>query len=258
MGCGHKCARTSLAIFTVFGTLLSLVAAFSCDFVIKIEYTYWYGHTWNGLGFLGRSKHGFEGSSDFCVGWSSEEKEYLLDGYWNAGFAFALLAFSLGMLTMIGSFLFCCLGNVTNKIYCSLVIIYVFTAMFQGLTFVSFASDVYDTLESWEGLNYHVGVGAGCAILATIVWLLCAILAGRSKIQNEIEEQAEEQVQHYNNEPIIAKAVFASEEPIVNETVTVREDGTRVIERLTMFPDGSQETTTIEEKPVENPAESPV
>mmetsp|Transcript_15440 Transcript_15440/g.22569 ORF Transcript_15440/g.22569 Transcript_15440/m.22569 type:complete len:144 (+) Transcript_15440:167-598(+) len=139
----------------------------------------------------------------------------------------------------------CCLCS--DKRYCSLVIIYVFAAMSQGLTFINLLDA---ELDGGEAVIFPIS--------AIIVWLLCAILAGRSKIQNEIEEQAEEQVQHYNNEPIIAKAVFASEEPIVNETVTVREDGTRVVERLTMFPDGSQETTTIEEKPVENPAESPV
>jgi len=119
--------------------------------------------------------------------------------------------------------------------------------MSQGLTFINLLDA---ELDGGEAVIFPIS--------AIIVWLLCAILAWISKIENEKEEQAEEQMQHYNNEPIIAKAVFASEEPIVNETVTVREDGTRVIERLTMFPDGSQEITTTEVKLIENPAKSPV
>eukprot|EP00957_Ditylum_brightwellii_P209334 15361255-Ditylum_brightwellii.AAC.1 len=123
------------------------------------------------------------------------------------------LAIFAGLGTILSGMLSCCCWC-SDKLYCSLVIIYVFAAMSQGLTLI----DLFEA----GGEDAVI-----FSISAIIVWLLCAGLAWISKIEKEKEEQAEEQVEHYNNLPIIANAVLASEEPIVNETVTVREDGTK-------------------------------
>eukprot|EP00565_Helicotheca_tamesis_P000118 CAMPEP_0185735626 /NCGR_PEP_ID=MMETSP1171-20130828/25793_1 /TAXON_ID=374046 /ORGANISM="Helicotheca tamensis, Strain CCMP826" /LENGTH=239 /DNA_ID=CAMNT_0028406007 /DNA_START=176 /DNA_END=896 /DNA_ORIENTATION=- len=238
-------SRYSRDIFSD-GLCFSAVAAFSCDFLNKVEdhdfLGYSMGTTWYGIGFLGTSVHGYYGDSNVCHGWTQYEKDRLWDSSWVAGWSFALIAFSFGVLAMVASFLFCCVAD-TNKLYCCMICVYLFIAMCQGLSFIALSSDLIDTLDWEQGSDYHIGVGAGCSIVATIIWALCALLAGRSIDRDQMED---------TGEPVVASEVVdpQNEEAIVTTTVTKMEDGSTVTETVKTFPDGSKDITTTTESPV--------
>mmetsp|Transcript_10966 Transcript_10966/g.15226 ORF Transcript_10966/g.15226 Transcript_10966/m.15226 type:complete len:223 (-) Transcript_10966:159-827(-) len=218
----------AVLILSIIGFVLSSIAAFTCDFVGVNGYNW----AWVTVGFVGYDDH--LDWKEGCTGHNLDD----VDSEWKAALAFAMIAFSFAFISLILSILYLCKGaNATS--YKCLSCLSIWVMLCQGLSLIALASDYVKRFSIND--QVHIEKGAGSAIAAIVIFFILAVVASKTGGEEDHDET------HGGAEPLLDNV---QGDIVVTTTEKEMEDGTKIIEKVTTYPDGRKEITTTTETPV--------
>uniref|UniRef100_A0A6V2BQS3 MARVEL domain-containing protein n=1 Tax=Ditylum brightwellii TaxID=49249 RepID=A0A6V2BQS3_9STRA len=216
--------RLFVLLLSLSAFCLTSVALFSCGFVQNESGT---------VGYLGWHLRGGEKCQSIDV-----ESQ---DGIYKAGLAFAVIAWIFSTMSLITSFVMLfSFSSAGPASFPCLSCLFLFTAMCNGLSLMSLSSSLLGDVK------LNLDVGAECAIASIFIYLFATCFAIKASVGGDDAESRDRGAA----EPLLDDDNSMSEDVIVTTTEKEMEDGSKIIERVTTYPDGRKEITTTTETPV--------
>ena len=190
-GCKGCCVCPHGAAWVVTTSILTYIACSAnsysmryCDFVDA-----------EGVGSLGfftaEAQDSREDSAFPCVSYSKEDKDYLMDGPFQIGKLFAVLAVIFGLIGLIATCSLCC-TRFANRALVAMVGLYVACGICSMLSLVILASDFGGLKDNY---NFELAGGGFISIAAAGVWLINAAIFGICVYFTTIDLQQQQQQQ---------------------------------------------------------------
>jgi hypothetical protein len=222
------CTSVWVTVIAILTYVFAMTVAFGCAFVaIDLEDSgspIRDGDNNVLVGFFSLEAGSQSNDSDACIGWSNEAKDFFFDGAWRAAGAFAVITSVIVFIIIIVSFCLACVAvdrSCLRFIFCLLV----FSVLCEILTIaLAFASDLCDRFDC------KLEAGAGLAIAASVLLFLNGVLFLCTKPATNNRELP----------TVVLPAVVATPVEPVQEAPGV----TKILERVTVFPDGTKKTVT--------------